>query len=41
MEDIMDWCCLLVQNAPLQAVLLLNAAPSASPLTSNSNGSTS
>ena len=26
----MDWCCLLAQNAPLQAVLLLNATPSAS-----------
>ena len=25
MEDMMDWWCLLVQNAPLQAVLLLNA----------------
>jgi hypothetical protein len=25
MEDMMHWCCLLAQNAPLQAVLLLTA----------------
>jgi len=37
----MDWCCLLAQNAPLQAVLLLNATPSASSPTSSSTGSTS
>jgi hypothetical protein len=41
MEDMMHWCCLPAKNAPLQAVLLLNAGLSASPLTSNSNGSTS
>ena len=40
-EDMMDWCCLLAQNAPLQAVLLLNATPSASSPTSSSTGSTS
>ena len=37
----MDWCCLLAQNAPLQAVLLLNAAPLASSPASSSKGSTS
>ena len=37
----MDWCCLLAQNAPLQAVLLLNEATSASSPTSSSTGSTS
>ena len=37
----MDWCCLLAQNAPLQAVLLLNASPCASSSTSSSKGSTS
>ena len=36
----MHWCCLLAQNAPLQALLLLNAAPSASFPTSSSTGST-
>ena len=35
----MDWWCLLVQNAPLQAVLLLNTAPSACSPTSSSTGS--
>ena len=37
----MDWCCLLAQNAPLQAVLLLDAALSASSLAFSSKGSTS
>ena len=36
----MHWCCLLAQNAPLQAVLLFNAAPSTSSLSSSSTGST-
>ena len=37
----MDWCCLLAQNAPLQAVLPLNATFFAFSPTSSSTGSTS